>query len=52
VRPIELFLGTYKRKTTLGSNQQLKEVEKEIGDAQYVVRPLYVTKFGFPEDEI
>jgi hypothetical protein len=52
VRRIELFLSVYKREGILGSNKQLKEVEKEIEDGQYVVKPLYVTKFPFPGDEM
>jgi hypothetical protein len=52
VRRIELFLGSYKRKGRLRSKEQLKEVEKEIEDGQYVVKPLYVTKFPFAQDEM
>jgi hypothetical protein len=37
---------------SLGSNKQLQEVEKEIEDGQYVVKPLYVTKFPFPGEEM
>jgi hypothetical protein len=36
----------------LAANEQLKEVEKEIEDGQYVVKPLNVTQFPFPEDEM
>jgi hypothetical protein len=50
VRRRELFLCAYKRKGTFGSNEWVKETEKEIEDGQYVVKPLDVTKFPFPED--
>jgi hypothetical protein len=52
VRKIELFMCAYKRKGRLGSNEQLKEVEKEIENGQYVVKPWHVIKFPFPDDEM
>jgi hypothetical protein len=52
VKRIKLFLRADKQKETLGNNKKLKEAEKEMEDGQYVVKPLYVTKFPFPEDEI
>jgi hypothetical protein len=52
VRQIELFLWHYERRRRLGSNKQLKEVEKEMEDGQYVVKPFYVRKFPFPEGKM
>jgi hypothetical protein len=49
---VEFFLCTYERKDELGSNEWLREAEKEVEDGPYVVKPWYVTKFPFPEGEM
>jgi hypothetical protein len=42
----------FQTKRALGGNKQRKEAETEIEDGQYVVKPFYVTKFSFLEDEM